>query len=63
MTNAIDKSQQRIFKENNTVDPEMLQAGQWRDAMWKFLLFSALGIGLFIIPSSGMAKVLFYWVY
>ena len=56
MTNAIDKSQQPILG-NNTVDPEMLQAGQWRDAMWKFLLFSALGIGLFIIPFQWDGKV------
>ncbi|MGE6246187.1 YjiH family protein [Psychrobacter proteolyticus] len=56
MTNSIDKSQQPILG-NNTVDPATPQAAQWRAAMWKFLLFSALGIALFIIPFQWDGKV------
>ncbi|WP_352259437.1 YjiH family protein [Psychrobacter sp. TB55-MNA-CIBAN-0194] len=56
MTNYMDKSQQPILG-NNTVDPETPKAGQWRAAMWKFLLFSALGIALFIIPFQWDGKV------
>jgi nucleoside recognition membrane protein YjiH len=52
----MDKSQQPILG-NNTVDPETPKAGQWRAAMWKFLLFSALGIALFIIPFQWDGKV------
>ncbi|GAA0805604.1 YjiH family protein [Psychrobacter piscatorii] len=55
MTNAIDKSQQPIL--GNDVDPNTPQAGQWRASMWKFLLFSALGIALFIIPFQWDGKV------
>ncbi|MFK3869311.1 hypothetical protein ACI2IV_12710 [Psychrobacter faecalis] len=49
MTNYIDKSQQPILGNNIIVSgtPEGLH---WRASMWKFLLFSALGIALFIIP-------------
>ncbi len=56
MSNYMDKSQQPILG-NNTVDPETPKAGQWRAAMWKFLLFSALGIALFIIPFQWDGKV------
>ena len=56
MTSYMDKSQQPILG-NNTVDPETPKAGQWRAAMWKFLLFSALGIALFIIPFEWDGKV------
>ena len=56
MTSYMDKSQQPILG-NNTVDPETPKAGQWRAAMWKFLLFSALGIALFIIPFQWDGKV------
>lgn len=55
MTNQVDRSQQPIL--GNTVDPKTPQAAQWRASMWKFLLFSALGIALFIIPFQWDGKV------
>lgn len=56
MTNYIDKSQQPILGNNIIVSgtPEGLH---WRASMWKFLLFSALGIALFIIPFQWGGKV------
>ena len=56
MTNYIDKSQQPILGNNIIVSgtPEGLH---WRASMWKFLLFSALGIALFIIPFQWDGKV------
>ena len=56
MTNYIDKSQQPILG-NDPVDPETPQGDQWRASMWKFLLFSALGMALFIIPFKWNGKV------
>lgn len=56
MTNYIDKSQQPILG-NDVFDIETPQEDQWRASMWKFLLFSALGIALFIIPFQWDGKV------
>lgn len=56
MTVDINKSQQPILG-NTIVDPKTPQAAQWRPALWKFLLFSALGIALFIIPFQWDGKV------
>ncbi|MGP4970834.1 YjiH family protein [Psychrobacter aquimaris] len=56
MTNYLDKSQQPILG-NDAFDSETPQAEQWRASMWKFLLFSALGIALFIIPFQWDGKV------
>lgn len=56
MTNYLDKSQQPILG-NDVVDSETPQGEQWRASMWKFLLFSALGIALFIIPFQWDGKV------
>ena len=56
MTNYIDKSQQPILG-NEAVDSETPHGKQWRASMWKFLLFSALGIALFIIPFQWDGKV------
>ena len=56
MTNYINKSQQPVLG-NNAVDPKTPQGEQWRASMWKFLLFSALGLALFIIPFQWDGKV------
>ncbi|MEJ6068473.1 YjiH family protein, partial [Psychrobacter sp. 16-Bac2893] len=56
MSNVIDQSQQPILGNHVNVS-ETPQGAQWRAAMWKFLLFSALGIALFIIPFQWDGKV------
>lgn len=56
MTVNVNKAQQPILG-NEVVDPKTPQAEQWRPALWKFLLFSALGIALFIIPFQWDGKV------
>lgn len=56
MSNVIDQSQQPILGNHVSVS-ETPQGAQWRAAMWKFLLFSALGIALFIIPFQWDGKV------
>ena len=56
MTNYIDKSQQPILG-NDPVDLETPQGAQWQASMWKFLLFSALGMALFIIPFQWDGKI------
>jgi len=56
MSNVIDQSQQPILSNHVSVS-ETPQGAQWRAAMWKFLLFSALGIALFIIPFQWDGKV------
>ena len=56
MTNYIDKSHQPILG-NETVASETPKGDKWRSSMWKFLLFSALGIALFIIPFQSDGKV------
>lgn len=56
MTVHLNKSQQPILG-TNTAEPKTPQGEQWRAAMWKFLLFSALGIALFIIPFQWDGKV------
>ncbi len=56
MTNYIDKSQQPILG-NDPGDLETPQGAQWQASMWKFLLFSALGMALFIIPFQWDGKV------
>lgn len=56
MTSHISKSQQPVLG-NNAVDPKTPQGEQWRASLWKFLLFSALGIALFIIPFQWDGKV------
>ncbi|AMN49289.1 YjiH family protein [Psychrobacter sp. P2G3] len=56
MTVNINKSQQPVLG-NNAVDPKTPQGEQWRASLWKFLLFSALGIALFIIPFQWDGKV------
>lgn len=56
MTSQISKSQQPVLG-NNAVDPKTPEGTQWRAALWKFLLFSALGIALFIIPFQWDGKV------
>ncbi|MGP5312277.1 YjiH family protein [Psychrobacter faecalis] len=56
MTNYIDKSQQPILG-NDTIISDTPEGLHWRASMWKFLLFSALGIALFIIPFQWDGKV------
>ncbi len=56
MTVHMNKSQQPVLG-TNTVDPKTPEGAQWRAAMIKFLLFSALGIALFIIPFQWDGKV------
>ena len=56
MSNVIDQSQQPILG-NHVNASETPQGVHWRAAMWKFLLFSALGIALFIIPFQWDGKV------
>jgi nucleoside recognition membrane protein YjiH len=56
MSNVIDQAQQPILG-NHVSASETPQGAQWRAAMWKFLLFSALGIALFIIPFQWDGKV------
>jgi nucleoside recognition membrane protein YjiH len=56
MTVNITKSQQPVLG-TNAVDPKTPQGEQWRASMWKFILFSALGIALFIIPFQWDGKV------
>ncbi|MDN5666361.1 MAG: YjiH family protein [Psychrobacter sp.] len=56
MTNYIDKSQQPLLG-NDAVEPTTPQGERWRVSMWKFLLFSALGLALFIIPFKWEGKV------
>ena len=56
MTNYINKSQQPVLG-NNAVDPKTPQGEQWRSSMWKFLLFSAIGLALFIVPFQWDGKV------
>ncbi|WP_413520090.1 YjiH family protein [Psychrobacter glacincola] len=56
MSNVIDQSQQPILG-NHVNASETPQGAHWRAAMWKFLLFSALGIALFIIPFQWDGKV------
>lgn len=56
MTNHVNKSQQPVLG-NSDVDPETPQGKQWQGAFWKFILFSALGIALFIIPFQWDGKI------
>ncbi|WP_201558126.1 YjiH family protein [Psychrobacter sp. 72-O-c] len=56
MTVNITKSQQPVLG-TNAVDPRTPQGEKWRASMWKFMLFSALGIALFIIPFQWDGKV------
>ncbi|WP_227511756.1 hypothetical protein [Psychrobacter sp. ENNN9_III] len=56
MTVNINKSQQPVLG-NDAVDSKTPQGEQWRASLWKFLLFSALGIALFIIPFQWDGKV------
>src|SRR5690606_37370620 len=56
MTNYIDKSQQPILG-NDTIISDTPEGLHWRASMWKFLLFSALGIALFIIPFQWDGKI------
>lgn len=56
MTVHMNKSQQPVLG-TNTVDPKTPVGAQWRSATIKFLLFSALGIALFIIPFQWDGKV------
>lgn len=56
MTNYMDKSQQSIL-EKDAVDSDSLSEKQWRASLWKFVLFSAFGIALFIIPFQWDGKV------
>lgn len=60
MTNYIDKSQQPLLG-NDAVEPTTPQGERWRASMWKFLLFSALGLALFIIPFKWRVRSPFYW--
>ncbi len=56
MTNHLNKSQQPVLG-TNVVDPATPQGKQRQAAFWKFILFSALGIALFIIPFQWDGKV------
>ncbi len=56
MTVNINKSQQPVLG-NDAIDSKTPQGEQWRTSLWKFLLFSALGIALFIIPFQWDGKV------
>lgn len=56
MTNYIDKTQQPILGNSAGVS-DTPQGEQWRASMWKFILFSALGMALFIIPFQWDGKV------
>lgn len=56
MTNQISEAQQPIM-DSDTTAARMPEGSAWRGAMWKFLLFSALGIALFIIPFQWDGKV------
>ncbi len=56
MTNYINESQQPILGAD-AIDSQTPQGSQWRASLWKFLLFSALGIALFIIPFQWDGKV------
>lgn len=56
MTVNIRKSQQPVLG-TNAVDPKTPQGEKWRASLWKFMLFSALGIALFIIPFQWDGKI------
>lgn len=56
MTDYIDKSQQPILGNSAGVS-DTPQGELWRASMWKFILFSALGMALFIIPFKWEGKV------
>ncbi|CAM3957310.1 YjiH family protein [Psychrobacter arenosus] len=56
MSNYLDKSQEPLLDaaEGEIQAPE---GGQWRTSLWKFILFSALGVALFIIPFEWDGKI------
>ena len=56
MSEVIDQSQQPILG-NHASASETPQGAQWQASMWKFLLFSALGMALFIIPFQWDGKI------
>lgn len=56
MIDNIDESQLPVFDEDAAID-EAPKGAQWKSSLWKFILFSALGVALFIIPFKFGGKV------
>ena len=56
MTVHIDKNQMPIL-DADSPDLQTPQGKQWKSSWWKFILFSILGIALFIIPFQWDGKV------
>ncbi|MDO5768424.1 MAG: YjiH family protein, partial [Psychrobacter sp.] len=56
MINDIDPSQRPILDDDAAVMPAP-EGAQWTSSLWKFILFSAMGIALFIIPFKWNDKV------
>lgn len=56
MTKSIDDSDPPIVG-NSGVNTPTPHTGVWRVSMWKFLLFSAVGLALFVVPFKWEGKV------
>ncbi|WP_338412016.1 YjiH family protein [Psychrobacter raelei] len=56
MKKYIEKSQMPVLG-NEGIDSITPKNEQWKAALWKFLIFSAIGIALFIIPFQWDGKV------
>lgn len=56
MKNYIDKSQLPVLG-NEGADSMTPENEQWKAALWKFLIFSAIGLALFIVPFKWDGKV------
>ncbi|WP_131669566.1 YjiH family protein [Psychrobacter pygoscelis] len=56
MTNYINKSQQPLLDDAQE-EVQTPQGAQWQSSLWKFILFSAVGIALFILPFEWGGKI------